>query len=323
MDLSTLPTLTVLSDNVTIVEHEGVKLVRVIHDKANAAISLFGGHVVSFQPQGQQDLIWMSQQAKFDGKTALRGGIPVCWPWFGRIAAPAHGFARSSEWQLVEHRESDAGVIVSLGLKPNEETLAVWPHQFDARLNVEIGDQLKVTLDVKNTDSQPWTFSGALHTYLNVGDIHNTTTTGMGAEYIDSLQGGKICQGGSELVLTDTIDRVYTQPEAQIFVADKNLDRTLTVENHGHNSAVLWNPWAEGATAMGDMQDDGYLTMMCVESTLHAPSLEAGKTLQPGESHQLITVISSNQASSEFNQTKNAAHKAAFFIAPNLTRTVQ
>ncbi|MDH6024993.1 D-hexose-6-phosphate mutarotase [Vibrio splendidus] len=294
MDLSTLPTLTVLSDNVTIVEHEGVKLVRVIHDKANAAISLFGGHVVSFQPQGQQDLIWMSQQAKFDGKTALRGGIPVCWPWFGRIAAPAHGFARSSEWQLVEHRESEAGVIVSLGLKPNEETLAVWPHQFDARLNVEIGDQLKVTLDVKNTDSQPWTFSGALHTYLNVGDIHNTTTTGMGAEYIDSLQGGKICQGSSELVLTDTIDRVYTQPEAQIFVADKKLDRTLTVENHGHNSAVLWNPWAEGATAMGDMQDDGYLTMMCVESTLHAPSLEAGKTLQPGESHQLITVISSN-----------------------------
>ncbi|MDP2501761.1 D-hexose-6-phosphate mutarotase [Vibrio splendidus] len=294
MDLSTLPTLTVLSDNVTIVEHEGVKLVRVIHDKANAAISLFGGHVVSFQPQGQQDLIWMSQQAKFDGKTALRGGIPVCWPWFGRIAAPAHGFARSSEWQLVEHRESEAGVIVSLGLKPNEETLAVWPHQFDARLNVEIGDQLKVTLDVKNTDSQPWTFSGALHTYLNVGDIHNTTTTGMGAEYIDSLQGGKICQGGSELALTDTIDRVYTQPEAQIFVADKNLDRTLTVENHGHNSAVLWNPWAEGATAMGDMQDDGYLTMMCVESTLHAPSLEAGKTLQPGESHQLITVITSN-----------------------------
>ena len=292
MDLSTLPTLTVLSDNVTIVEHEGVKLVRVIHDKANAAISLFGGHVVSFQPQGQQDLIWMSQQAKFDGKTALRGGIPVCWPWFGRIAAPAHGFARSSEWQLVEHRESEAGVIVSLGLKPNEETLAVWPHQFDARLNVEIGDQLKVTLDVKNTDSQPWTFSGALHTYLNVGDIHNTTTTGMGAEYIDSLQGGKICKGGSELVLTDTIDRVYTQPEAQIFVADKNLERTLTVENHGHNSAVLWNPWAEGATAMGDMQDDGYLTMMCVESTLHAPSLEAGKTLQPGESHQLITVIS-------------------------------
>ncbi|MDH5934746.1 D-hexose-6-phosphate mutarotase [Vibrio splendidus] len=294
MDLSTLPTLTVLSDNVTIVEHEGVKLVRVIHDKANAAISLFGGHVVSFQPQGQQDLIWMSQQAKFDGKTALRGGIPVCWPWFGRIAAPAHGFARSSEWQLVEHRESEAGVIVSLGLKPNEETLAVWPHQFDARLNVEIGDQLKVTLDVKNTDSQPWTFSGALHTYLNVGDIHNTTTTGMGAEYIDSLQGGKICKGGSELVLTDTIDRVYTQPEAQIFVADKNLERTLTVENHGHNSAVLWNPWAEGATAMGDMQDDGYLTMMCVESTLHAPSLEAGKTLQPGESHQLITVITSN-----------------------------
>jgi glucose-6-phosphate 1-epimerase len=114
----------------------------------------------------------------------------------------------------------------------------------------------------------------------------------MGAEYIDSLQGGKICQGGAELVLTDTIDRVYTQPEAQILVTDKKLERTLSVENQGHNSAVLWNPWAEGAAGMGDMQDDGYLTMLCVESTLHAPSLEAGKTLQPGESHQLITTIS-------------------------------
>ncbi|MCG9631706.1 D-hexose-6-phosphate mutarotase [Vibrio sp. Isolate30] len=291
MDLSTLPAVAVLSDNVTIVEHEGVKLVRVIHDKANAAISLFGAHVVSYQPQGQQDLIWMSQQAKFDGKTALRGGIPVCWPWFGRIAAPAHGFARNSEWQLVEHRENEAGVIVSLGLSTNDDTLAVWPHRFEARLNVEIGDELKVTLDVTNTDSQPWKCSGALHTYLNVGDIHQTTTTGMGAEYIDSLQGGKVCQGGDELVLTDTIDRVYTQPEAVISVADTKLARTLTIENQGHNSAVLWNPWAEGAAGMGDMQDDGYLTMLCVESTLHAPSIEQGKELQPGENHQLVTTI--------------------------------
>ncbi len=113
----------------------------------------------------------------------------------------------------------------------------------------------------------------------------------MGAEYIDSLRRGKICQSGAELVLTDTIDRVYTQPEAQILVADKSDPNALTVENHGHNSAVLWNPWAEGAAAMGDMQNDGYLTMMCVESALRAPSLEAGKTLQPGESHQLITLI--------------------------------
>jgi glucose-6-phosphate 1-epimerase len=114
----------------------------------------------------------------------------------------------------------------------------------------------------------------------------------MGPEYIDSLKEGEICQGGDVLQLTDTIDRVYTQPEAQILVKDPVLDRTLSVENQGHNSAVLWNPWAQGAQGMGDMADNGYETMICVESTVHAPSIEQGKMLQPGETHELITVIS-------------------------------
>ncbi|KAB0317563.1 D-hexose-6-phosphate mutarotase [Vibrio diabolicus] len=292
MDLKTLPALTVLSDNVTVVEIDQVKVVRVIHEKATAGISLHGGHVVSFTPAGHEDLIWMSEKAIFDGKKALRGGIPVCWPWFGRIAAPAHGFARTAEWELVEHRENDNGVIVELALFPTEEIHDIWPHMFDARLVVEVGDELKVTLKVMNIDDEAWTFSGALHTYLNVGDIKQAQTTGMGAEYIDSLKADAVCQGGDVLQLTDTIDRVYTQPEAKILVKDPELNRTLSVENHGHNSAVLWNPWAEGAKGMADMADDGYQTMLCVESTVHAPSIEQGKALQPGETHELVTVIS-------------------------------
>ncbi|EKO3868013.1 D-hexose-6-phosphate mutarotase [Vibrio harveyi] len=294
MDLKTLPALTVLSDNVTIVEVDQVKVVRIIHEKATAGIALHGGHVVSFIPAGKEDLIWMSEKAIFDGKAALRGGIPVCWPWFGRIAAPAHGFARTAEWELVEHRENDNGVIVELALFPTEETHDIWPHMFDARLMVEISDQLKVTLKVTNIDDAEWTFSGALHTYLNVGDIKQAQTTGMGPEYIDSLKEGEICQGGDVLQLTDTIDRVYTQPEAQMLVKDAVLNRTLSVENQGHNSAVLWNPWATGAQGMGDMADNGYETMLCVESTVHAPSIKQGKTLQPGETHELITVISAH-----------------------------
>ncbi|PFG55685.1 glucose-6-phosphate 1-epimerase [Vibrio sp. ES.051] len=292
MDLKTLPALTVLSDNVTIVEINQIKIVRVIHEKATAGIALHGGHVVSFSPEGQEDLIWMSEKAVFDGKTALRGGIPVCWPWFGRIAAPAHGFARTFEWELIEHRENDNGVIVELALFPTEETHAIWPHMFDARLVVEISDELKVTLKIANIDDEPWTFSGALHSYLNVGDIRQAQTTGMGTEHIDNLKAGEVCQGGDLLQLTDTIDRVYTQPEPQILVNDPVLHRTLSVKNYGHNSAVLWNPWAEGAQSMGDMADNGYKTMLCVESALHAPTLEQGKTLQPGKSYELVTVIS-------------------------------
>jgi glucose-6-phosphate 1-epimerase len=294
MDLSSLPALTVLSNNISIVEYQQVKLVRVLHDKANAAISLFGGHVVSFQPSGEADLIWMSQKSNFDGKAAIRGGIPLCWPWFGRIANPAHGFARIQEWSLVEHRESDDGVVVTLGLKPNDETRAIWPYEFSLLLHVAISDTLEVKLDVTNTDDKPWVFSGALHTYLNVGDIHHVKTTGMGPEYIDKLLDSKVCQGDETLQLTDTIDRVYTQPEDKITLSDPALKRQLTIENSGHNSAVLWNPWAAGSQSMADMQDDAYLTMLCVESTIHSPCLSAGVTLQPNEVHQLTTRIASN-----------------------------
>ncbi|WP_154115415.1 D-hexose-6-phosphate mutarotase [Vibrio cincinnatiensis] len=292
MDLTTLPTLTALSNCVTIIEKDNVKIVRIIHDKAVAGIALHGGHVLSFQPKGQPDLIWMSSDALFDGKAALRGGIPVCWPWFGRIAAPAHGFARSTEWTLVEHRENEQGVMISLGLETSEQTLAIWPHHFQIRLLVEIRDTLQVTLEIINTDKKEWVFSGALHTYLNVGDIRQTETTGMGLEYLDNLNHGQKTAGTNSLVLTDTIDRVYTQPEAQIRVKDPVLNRTLLIENHGHNSAVLWNPWSQGAQAMADMNNEGYQTMLCVESTWHANSLEEGKTLQPGERYQLSTTLS-------------------------------
>ncbi|MBD1574921.1 D-hexose-6-phosphate mutarotase [Vibrio sp. S11_S32] len=290
MNLNGLPIISVLSDCVTIVQKDGIKIVRVKHDKAEAGISLFGGHVVSFKPIDQQDVIWMSERAIFDGNTALRGGIPVCWPWFGRIAAPAHGFARSSEWQLIEHRENEQGVIVSLGLRPNDTTLDIWPHQFDAVLNMEVSECLKVSLTVTNTDSNAWTFSGALHSYFNIADINDTAITGMGDNYLDSLQSGKACLGGNALNFKAGVDRVYTQPQECIDITDPKHQRTITVKNQGDNAAVIWNPW-ELAINMGDMDDDGYQTMVCVESTLHAPSLEQGKTLQPGESHTLSTEI--------------------------------
>lgn len=292
MDLHALNTVAVLSDCVTIAELDQIKIVRIMHDKASAAISLHGGQVISFQPQGQADLLWMSPQAIFDGKTALRGGIPICWPWFGRIAAPAHGFARSQEWQLIEHRENEQGVIVMLGLPVTSESLALWPYQFELRLQVEIGASLKVTLHITNTDHQAWTFSGALHSYLQVGDIQQTETTGIGPTYMDSLQNNLICSSHAPLTLSDAIDRVYTQPEALVTIQDSQLNRKVMIENQGHNSAVVWNPWLQGAQAMADMNDEGYRHFLCVESTLHAPSLSAGKTLQPGQSHQLITHIS-------------------------------
>jgi glucose-6-phosphate 1-epimerase len=192
----------------------------------------------------------------------------------------------------VEHRESTEGVVVTLGLKANETTRALWPNEFELLLHVAVADSLDVKLVVTNTDDKAWSFSGALHTYLTVGDIHQAQTTGMGGEYIDKLQDSKVCQGGDVLQLTDTIDRVYTKPNDRIEVADPALTRKLIIDNRGHNSAVLWNPWEAGSKSMGDMQDDAYLSMLCVESVVSANSLEEGVCLQPGKSHVLETAIS-------------------------------
>ncbi|MCL9783081.1 D-hexose-6-phosphate mutarotase [Vibrio sp. S4M6] len=293
MDLSTLPVINTLSDCITIRQKDQIKIAYIQHPKATAAISLFGAHMLSYIPQGQQDLLWMSEASAFDGKTAIRGGIPVCWPWFANFASPSHGYARTSEWRIVEHQENDKGVIIQLGLKTNDAIFSVWPNQFELLLSIEVAETLKVSMNITNIDSKPWAFSGALHSYLNVGDISKTSITGMGPSYIDKLLDGKQVQGEDTLLVDRGIDRIYTEPESTILIKDEQRHRTLHVENSGHNCAVLWNPWQEGSQSMKDMQNDGYRTMICAESVLYASDEKELCTLQPGERYTLSTSLSS------------------------------
>ncbi|WP_318472334.1 D-hexose-6-phosphate mutarotase [Photobacterium leiognathi] len=287
MNLRQLSTVNALSDHVTVCEYQGISIIRVIHPLAEAGISLHGGHLIWFKPAGEKDIIWLSENAEFDTQKAIRGGIPVCWPWFGKAGTPSHGFARTSQWTLQEHRENENGVIVSLQLEDNEETRALWPYKFNNVLTFEIGTELKVSLTSTNTDSQPWSYGGALHTYFDIADINNIEITGMGSTYLDSTQQGKACEGGDVLTFTSETDRVYTQPEVTITINDKNNERNILVTNEGHNAAVIWNPWQELSISMGDMADNSFETMVCVESTIHQPSIE----LAPGQSHTLATTV--------------------------------
>ncbi|WP_318401334.1 D-hexose-6-phosphate mutarotase [Photobacterium leiognathi] len=287
MNLRQLSTVNALSDHVTVCEYQGISIIRVIHPLAEAGISLHGGHLIWFKPASEKDIIWLSENAEFDTQKAIRGGIPVCWPWFGKAGTPSHGFARTSQWTLQEHRENENGVIVSLQLEDNEETRALWPYKFNNVLTFEIGTELKVSLTSTNTDSQPWSYGGALHTYFDIADINNIEITGMGSTYLDSTQQGKACEGGDVLTFTSETDRVYTQPEATITINDKNNERNILVTNKGHNAAVIWNPWQELSISMGDMADNSFETMVCVESTIHQPSIE----LAPGQSHTLATTV--------------------------------
>ena len=261
-----------LSSSIQLIHYQQQPIIKVSHPKASALISLFGGHIISFQPTGQHERLWLSEEAIFDGQGALRGGIPICWPWFGRIHTPAHGFARNSEWEITRHSEDEHSAQLTLSLLHSEQTHAIWPHQFHLSLHITITEQLTVNLEIKNTDQSPWQCSGALHSYLRVNDIHQTEITGMGGEYIDSLQSNKRCQGETTLTLADTVDRVYTQPESTITINDRSDLQITKVTNQGHNSVVIWNPWQDGATSMKDMNNDGYQHLICAESTIHAPN---------------------------------------------------
>ncbi|WP_330959082.1 D-hexose-6-phosphate mutarotase [Photobacterium sp. 53610] len=290
MNLRQLPTTKVLSEHISLCRLDGIDVVRILHPQCQAAISLFGGHLLSFRPKGHEDVIWMSEAADFSGHSAIRGGIPVCWPWFGKVASPSHGFARTSLWQLESFNDHKQGVTVTLTLHDSPKTHAIWPFRFLSRLHFDLGERLKVQITSTNTDYRPWTMSGALHTYLNVGDITQAKLTGLGNEYTDSLAENQRFPSNGTLMIDDAVDRLYPESEPSIMVEDPPHYRRLTVKNSGHNSAVVWNPWQEASAGMADMTPDGYITMLCVESAL----ADQGITLAPGQSHHITTEISAD-----------------------------
>ncbi|QUJ68273.1 D-hexose-6-phosphate mutarotase [Photobacterium sp. GJ3] len=287
MDLRQLPTTTVLSEHISLCRLDGIDVIRILHPQCQAAISLFGGHLLSFQPTGHQAMIWMSEAADYSGSSALRGGIPICWPWFGKAATPSHGFARTSLWELESFNDQKSHVTVTLTLHDSPTTQAIWPYRFHNRLHFELDKTLKVQLTSTNTDQRPWRMSGALHTYLAVGDIMQTTLSGLGNEYLDGLANQQRLPSNGTLQFDDAVDRIYNRAESTIHLEDPQLYRRLKIRNQGHDSAVVWNPWQAGAASMVDMTPEGYTTMVCVESALSG----TGIVLEPGQSHHLSTEI--------------------------------
>lgn len=295
MDFKSFSAIKQLSDSIDIISHQGMDILRLQHPLFEAAVALHGAHLLHFKPHNQtHDLIWMSEAAQFSPDKAIRGGVPVCWPWFGKVASPSHGFARTSLWELGQIKETDEAVTLTLHLNPTPETLSIWPHQFQCSLQFEFAEDLKISLDVKNTGQNHWLFSGALHTYLNIGDIKHALITGMGETYSDNLQANQMKQGHKLLGIAKEVDRVYTHAEPSIRLHDRLNKRTIVVTNQGDNSAVIWNPWKDLSHSMADMKDDSYQTMVCIEAAVHALSLEQGIKLAPGESHQLSTHICVN-----------------------------
>lgn len=288
--MNDLTVIETLSEHVDICQMGGVKVVKIDHEMASAGISLFGGHLLWFKPKGEREVLWLSEDADWTGSKAIRGGVPICFPWFGNAGGEqTHGFARNLEWELLSHTESATGVEISLSLSDSEQTLPLWPHKFNSTLKFSLSNDLKISLMTENTDEKDWTYSGAIHTYFKVSDIAKTQISGVGQRYYDGVQDYVECQGENVMTIDKETIRVCIDPQDTIVVTDSDEEKNITVENHGHNAAVVWNPWKETTQAMADMPDEDYKKMLCVESTIYG---QTPVTVKVGEVHTLDTVIS-------------------------------
>ena len=288
-----------LPDGVRVVEGQGgLTAVQVDLPGCAGELYLQGAHLTSWRPQGV-DVLWVSESAVFRPGTAIRGGVPICFPWFAGgpegTASPAHGFARVTPWQLVGATLGGGGVELVLELTDSEQSRALWPHAFAATYHVRMGrDALALRLAVTNTGAQPFTFEEALHAYFGVADIASVTVDGLtGAGYLDMVPGaerGPHVQDGPIAFSAET-DRTFQGTGATVTIRDG--DRAVTVARDGSDSAIVWNPWIEKAASMADFGDDEWTRMLCVET---ANVKADAVTLEPGADHTMSARISVHSA---------------------------
>ena len=267
--------------------------VKVVTPYATAETYLTGAHVTSWAPRGHDPVLWMSKKSIFAPGIPLRGGIPVCFPWFGSHpsgSAPMHGFARISEWTLLEAVDHGESAEMVFGLEDTEETrMSVWPHHFRARYTLTVGAELTVSLKVTNTGESPITYAESFHTYLAVSDIRVVRLDGLEASsFVDRLAGNeRVAATGKPLRIDSETERLYAPP-GTVTLQDPVVKRLIRVTAHGSAQTLVWNPWIDKAAAMGDFDDDEWVGMVCVET---ANILDAAIHLGPGQSHTMTVTI--------------------------------
>jgi D-hexose-6-phosphate mutarotase len=276
----------------------GLERVTLATPQGEAHVALHGAQVTHFQPAGARSVLWVSQRSHFDsgrpGKP-IRGGVPICFPWFGPKAgapsAPAHGVARLLPWTL---GEAGAGggrsVRATLRLDSDDYTRGLYPHDFSAAFTVTVGAQLTMELVVRNTGGTPMVFEEALHTYFAVSDARRIGITGLeGAPYLDKVEAFARKRGeDAPIAISSETDRIYPGALGAVTIVDADWRRRIVVRKSGSASTVVWNPWVDKARAMSDFGDDEWKEMVCVESCNVG---DDGVTLAPGASHAITATL--------------------------------
>jgi glucose-6-phosphate 1-epimerase len=264
--------------------------VEVANSRGSATVALQGAQVLTWAPRGLPPVIWLSRAAKFVPGKSIRGGVPVCWPWFGPHATvatlPAHGFARTVPWEVIGAQTlADGATRLDFRLVLNEAARAQWPHATLLECHITVGTALEIDLVTRNADRSAITIGDALHTYFEVSDIRQVTIRGLeGCPYLDKMDAGKRKQQAGPVTIGAETDRIYLDTGADCLIDDPGLKRRIRIRKRGSHSTVVWNPWIEKSVKMGDFGEDGYLNMVCVESANAADDVV---TIAPGGEHHL------------------------------------
>ncbi len=279
-------------------EH-GLPAVRAESEHGSVLVYRQGAHVAAYRPAAGPALLWLSAQSRFALGSAIRGGIPLCFPWFGAHRAEssfaAHGFARTSDFAYGGSELGSGGELrLSFALSSDDRTRALWPAEFVARYVVTLGARLGLHFEVENRGREAIEYEEALHSYFVVSNVQKIAISGLaGARYADKVSGSEVVQAEAELGIAGETDRVYDSA-ARCTLLDPLLDRRITVDKVGSATTVVWNPWVDKARRLSDFGDDEYLGMVCIES---ANTHEARVRLAPGEAHTLAVHLESSPLS--------------------------
>lgn len=268
-----------VSENITLLEIENAH--------ATATISLHGAQVISYKPKhDSRERLFLSSKARWDGSKSIRGGIPICWPWFGahkeNPQLPMHGYIRTQLWDLQER--DDFEKHTRLLFKAKDTCGLGFTGSATLTLEVLIGTQLSVTLHTTNTGVDAFNLSCALHTYFAVADIHQTRLKGLEGLYSDKTRQWATFPTPVPYKFTEVTDRIHLHAAPSLIVLEQI--NTTAIVSSGHDSIVVWNPWSECAQLFPDIQADEYQQMLCVET-----AVTQGFMLQPQQSHALAQII--------------------------------
>jgi glucose-6-phosphate 1-epimerase len=263
-----------IAEQVKFIEGKGgLPFIEVRNDQASALISTYAGQVLAFQPQGvADDLFFLSEKAFFQQGKAIKGGVPICWPWFGPdpegLGRPAHGFVRNRQWNVIAvEAVSSAETKLVLGLRDTPETREIWPFAFELLLEINVGSTLGLTLITRNLGDQAFELTQALHTYFQVGDINQVKVRGLEAkDYLDKVDEGQRKTQSGAVIIDGEVDRIYLDVDQELTIEDPGLQRVIRIASSGSKTAVVWNPWSHISAQMADLNDEDYRNLLCVET---------------------------------------------------------